>query len=262
MIRRLLLALALCSAAALAPLSARDLVGLDIIDRDTGQVLPEYGHRGQDWVAGVPGHRYSVRLRNTTGERVLVVLSVDGVNAVSGQSAAVSQGGYVLDPWETAEIAGWRKSLDDIAQFLFTDLPDSYAARTGRPDDVGVIGIAVFKERRVQPYYAPSAPPIASGRSQDQSASKSSAQSASSDRVMAEAAQQSLGTGHGQREWAPVGQTEFVRASRSPQQVSQLRYDDVSSLVAIGVLPRSYSQDVRSGPRAFPNGFVADPPRW
>ena len=192
MIRRLLLALALTSAAACSPLSARDLVGLDIIDRDTSQVLPEYGHRGQDWVAGVPGHRYSVRLTNTTGERVLVVLSVDGVNAVTGQTAAASQNGYVLGPWETAEIAGWRKSLDDIAQFLFTDLPDSYAARTGRPDDVGVIGIAVFKERRTQPYYAPSAPRIASGRAREQAANKSSAPAESADRAVAEAVQQQL----------------------------------------------------------------------
>ena len=48
------------------------------------------------------------------------MLSVDGVNAVTGQTASPSQGGYVLEPWETAEIAGWRKSLDDIAQFVFT----------------------------------------------------------------------------------------------------------------------------------------------
>ena len=257
----LVLALALSSVSACAPLAARDLVGLDVIDRDTGQVLPEYGHRGQDWVAGVPGHRYSVRLTNTTGERVLVVLSVDGVNAVSGETASASQNGYVLDPWETAEIAGWRKSLDDIAQFLFTDLPDSYAARTGRPDDVGVIGVAVFKERRAQPYYPPNAPPVASNQGRGQAAGKASASATSADRAMAEAAPQSLGTGHGQREWAPVGQTAFVRASRHPQQVSQLRYDDVDTLAAIGVLPRQYPIQLPNGPRAFPNGFVADPPR-
>ncbi len=46
MIRRLLFAPARprLPAAACSPLSARDLVGLDIIDRDTGQILPEYGH--------------------------------------------------------------------------------------------------------------------------------------------------------------------------------------------------------------------------
>lgn len=268
----LVLAIALTSTAACAPLSAQDLVGFNIIDRDTGQVLPEYGQRGQDWVAGVPGHRYSVRLTNTTGQRVLVVLSVDGINAVSGQTASASQNGYVLDAWETAEIAGWRKSLDDVAQFVFTDLPDSYAARTGRPDDVGVIGIAVFNERRVRPLYSPSLPPMASSRNgmRDQSANKAGAPASagSADRAMAqgsmaEAESQQLGTGHGQREWAPVGQTEFVRASRNPQQVSQVRYDDAAHLVAIGVMSRAYPPYVQSsGPRAFPNGFVADPPRW
>lgn len=256
MFRRLMLVLALTSTAACMPLSARDLVEMDVIDRDNGQWLPEYGHRGQTWIAGVPGHRYSVKLTNTTGQRVLVVLSVDGVNAVTGQDASPSQAGYVLEPWETAEIAGWRKSLNDIAQFLFTDLPDSYATRTGRPDNVGVIGIAVFRERQVRPVYAPASPPIAA----QERASGNAAKSAAADSAMAESAPQRLGTGHGQHEWAPVGQTEFVRASARPQQVTQLRYDDADSLAAIGVLPRPYTPYARTAPSAFPNGFVADPP--
>ena len=264
MSRRLLLALALAvTAACSSSLSARELVELDIVDRDTGHTLPEYRHRAQEWIAGTPGHRYSVRLTNTTGERVLVVLSVDGVNAVTGQTAAPSQAGYVLAPWETAEINGWRKSLSDVAQFVFTDLPDSYAARTGRPDNVGVVGIAVFRERQVRPVYAPTSPPIAAqSRERAANGAAKAAAPAAADRAMAaESAPQRLGTGHGQREWAPVGQTEFRRASSRPQQVSQLRYDDAESLIAIGVIPRPYRHYVRNSPRAFPNGFVQDPPR-
>ncbi|MBL0163667.1 MAG: hypothetical protein IPP82_08530 [Xanthomonadales bacterium] len=75
------------------------------------------------------------------------VLSVDGVNAVSGETASANQSGYVLDAWESTEINGWRKNLDEVAQFNFTSLPDSYAAQTGRPANVGVIGVAVFTER-------------------------------------------------------------------------------------------------------------------
>ena len=138
-----LLAAAMLSTGACASLQARPLVDIDLLDRDSGRILPEYGARGRIWVPGEPGHRYAVRLSNRSGQPVLVVLSVDGVNAVSGQDASPSQAGYVLAPWESAEIAGWRKSLDDVAQFYFTDLGDSYAARTGRPVNVGVVGIAV-----------------------------------------------------------------------------------------------------------------------
>jgi hypothetical protein len=268
MLRNLLvLSAALLAASACGPLSARPLVDLDVIDRDSGQWLPELPYRGDTWIAGVPGHRYAVRLTNHTGERMLVVLSVDGVNAVSGQTADPSQGGYVLDPWESAEIAGWRKSLDDVAQFVFTDLPDSYAARTGRPRNVGVIGIAVFREARPIAYEPPAPPPWledSRGNAAAQAkaaapAAESSARSAAADATYAGVAQQRNGTGHGEREWSPVGQTGFDRASTRPAQVVQLRYDDVDTLAALGIIPRA-PRWMPSTPQAFPAGFVPDPP--
>ena len=218
-------------------------------------------------MAGTPGHRYGVRLTNTSGERVLVVLSVDGVNAVTGQTASPAQAGYVLEPWESTEIAGWRKSLDDIAQFVFTDLGDSYAARTGRPRNVGVIGVAVFQESR--PRYYPHSRTFGGARGANTGATKPrrppppAASGMAREQAADSAARQSMGTGHGQREWAPVGQTSFVRATRSPAQVSELRYDDARRLMAIGVMPRDYAIRAMTAqwtPRAFPNGFVADPP--
>lgn len=276
-----LLAGAVLTATACTPAFGRPLVDLAVIDRDSGDWLPTYPHRGQQWIAGTPGHRYSVRLTNTSDRRVLVVLSVDGVNAVSGQTASPSQAGYVLDAWQSTEINGWRKSLDDVAQFVFTDLPDSYAARTGRPDNVGVIGVAVFEERpiyreiyreppRPYPYPYPQ-PPY--GRDQGRAESErrasngaaapaapASAAGKAREAVADSAAAQSIGTGHGAREWSPVSQTDFVRASRSPAQVIQFRYDDYRNLIARGIVPR-YRAPYRDGePRAFPNGFVADPP--
>jgi len=276
--KTLLLSLALLLTNACSPLAARSLVDVSVVDRDIGQSLRQYPHRGDTWVAGAPGSRYGVRLTNNTGERVLVVLSVDGINAVTGQTASPSQAGYVLEPWESAEIAGWRKSLDDIAQFVFTDLGDSYAARTGRPRNVGVIGVAVFRESRPRYYPSPlpslsredryeggsaksaSAPaPVASANGaarESRDAEAMQSRSASADR-------QSMGTGHGQREWAPVGQTDFVRATRAPAEVTELRYDDARRLIAIGAMPRQLLHPNRRDepPRAFPNGFVADPYR-
>lgn len=264
---KLLLALGVLLATAL-PVTARELVEVAVVDRDSGRTLPQYPHRGDRWIAGTPGHRYSVRLTNTSGRRVLAVLSVDGVNAVSGQTADPAQAGYVLGPYESAEISGWRKSLDDVAQFYFTDLGDSYAARTGRPRNVGVIGVAVFEERT---YYAPrpAPPPIAgNGRYEKGVAAPASAPVPQAREAMAEAsavsdstARQRIGTGHGEREWAPVGQTSFLRASRHPAQVSEVRYDDMRRLVAMGIVPRSRPYWRDQAPRAFPNAFVPDPYR-
>ncbi|HWH82115.1 MAG TPA: hypothetical protein VNU71_07745, partial [Burkholderiaceae bacterium] len=143
-----------CSTPAVA---AGSLVEVEIVDRGRDEVLPVYRARGARWIAGRPGSRYAVRLANRSGGRVLVVLAVDGVNAISGETAATGQGGYVLGPYQRAEITGWRKSMSEAAAFYFTALPDSYAARTGRPDNVGVIGVAVFRERERVAEVAPRA---------------------------------------------------------------------------------------------------------
>jgi hypothetical protein len=255
MLRTLLMFLAALMAAACTPLEARTLVDVSVVDRDNGQWLEPVRNRGQYWIAGTPGHRYSVRLTNTTGRHVLVVLSVDGINAVTGQTAHPSQTGYVLGPWQSSEIQGWRKSMDEVAQFVFTDLPDSYAARTGRPDNVGVIGVAVFEEA---PTWYDDSPAIA--RNEGKAASPAAEAAADGAR---QSAPQSMGTGHGAREWSQASRTEFERATRTPAQISEIRYDDVESLVARGVMrpyPRYRWTSPPDRPRAFPDGFVADPP--
>jgi hypothetical protein len=274
---------------------ARPMVDLSVVDRDTGNTLPTYAQYGKRYVPGEPGHRYALRLSNHTSQRVMVVLSVDGVNAVTGQTAGADQAGYVLDPWQTTEIAGWRKSYSDIAQFVFTAIDDSYASRTGRPDNVGVIGMAVFRERAPEPVYqppmyqpsvaerkdeggsydrryaardaAPAAAPPASMAAQAEGSGYASAK-AVGNMNRAEAADsvaQEIGTGHGEREYSPTSQTDFVRMSSSPQQVTQLFYDTPQQLVARGIMPRYYAHrwPRDNGPDAFPVGFVPDPsPSW
>ena len=138
------------SLAVSAAAHAGSLVDVSVIDRDSGTTLPTYAHDGKLYVAGTPGHRYGVRIVNRTNSRVLTVLSVDGVNAITGQTADPNQSGYVLGAYDSTEVDGWRKDMSEIAEFNFTNLGDSYAARTGRPNNVGVIGVAVFREK---PHY-------------------------------------------------------------------------------------------------------------
>lgn len=112
-----------------------------------GRTLPTYHHNGQDFAEAPPEGAYEIRLKNTTFARRLAVLSVDGVNVISGQDAGFDGPGYVLRPGETIHIKGWRRSDDTVAKFTFQPQEGSYANRTGRgTQNTGIIGVAVFAE--------------------------------------------------------------------------------------------------------------------
>jgi len=224
-------------------LGAGRLGQVEIIDARTGRSLPVYFDNGRHYVAGVPGQVYSIRIRNRTRTDLLAVVSVDGVNVVTGETAAVNQGGYILHQRQRFDISGWRKSLEQVASFCFTDLDDSYAVRTGRPDNVGVIGVAWFRPRVDAPFVEGFATP---GESPAPAAGKPEARSDSAER---------LGTGHGHRIESIVRYGQFERASEVPDEIVTIYYDSRANLIARGVIPGP-----RPGPEPFPHGFVADPP--
>jgi hypothetical protein len=240
---------------------AQALVDLQVLDLERHETLPRHPHRGRDYVEGQPGHRYAVVLQNLTGERVLAVVSVDGVNAISGQTAGSQQSGYVLGPWQRMEVRGWRKNLSEVAEFEFTALGDSYAARTGRPGNVGVIGVAAFRERRryYEPDIAMAAPPA--GKSHAGAAADAAAPARASEAERREsslAQRQQIGTGHGQRRWDAARTTQFEREGSRPNQVLSVWYDSTQALVARGILPRRWDRHY-GAPEAFPIGFAPDP---
>src|ERR1044071_297585 len=123
------------------------MVDVQVINRTTGATLQVYEHRGRHYIVGEPGHEYALSVTSRDGGRLMAVGSVDGVNIVSGETAATDQNGYVLGPWQNSTINGWRTTLQTTNAFYFTTVADSYAARTGRPDDLGVIGFAFFREK-------------------------------------------------------------------------------------------------------------------
>jgi hypothetical protein len=128
-----------------------NLADITVYDRVENRTLPIHHHNGRYYVVGKPGNEYQVRVANRGRGEILSVISVDGVNAVSGETANWSQTGYVLGAFQAFDVRGWRKSMDRIAAFYFTEHQNSYAARTGRPDNVGVIGIAVFRKKYEPP---------------------------------------------------------------------------------------------------------------
>src|SRR5208283_4977627 len=123
-------------------------------------------------------------------------------------------------------------------------LPDSYAARTGRPDNVGVIGVALYRERvlpiarddirHMDAARAESGPPQAATSAATPPARESVATDAA-----AQAAGERIGTGHGRNESSYASYTQFERASDTPVETIAIYYDSYENLLAQGVLVAS-----------------------
>jgi hypothetical protein len=235
---------------------------LELVD-ESGAVLPTFEHRGRTYVLGTKGRRYAVRVRNGTGARVEVVVSVDGRDAIDGRPSALGKRGYVVDPWGEVTVDGFRLSDASVAAFRFGSVASSYAARMGDARDVGVVGAAVFAEAprwtppppHYEPWYrsdgardeapgsaAESAPGISQGAPSAAPAPEAGASAAPAPEGRASAAPQrkaearpGLGTDFGEERASAVSRVSFERASPTPSALLAMRYDDRAGLVALGI---------------------------
>ncbi|MFZ6180520.1 hypothetical protein [Nannocystis pusilla] len=270
------------------------------IESGYGGALPTYQHRGSVFVAGQMGERYNIRVRNNSGERVEAVVTVDGRDVVSGQLGNYkTQRGYVLEPYGSVLIEGFRQSLDSVAAFRFTDVGNSYSGRWGTPQHVGVIGVAVFKENQprrqrreppppiaTRPYYEPyygdydargaesqsrSAPapaPAPADAPAAKSASPRGGGYAQEDAAAEYSRSPRLGTQYGETTYSSVREVTFERRhKRRPDVMMTVYYDSAENLRARGIIVDPYySPAPPHDPRPFPaaserhNQYAPPPP--
>jgi hypothetical protein len=249
-----------------------------------GNQLNTYNHRGATYVLGNYNTRYNVRITNHTGARVEAVLTVDGRDAVTGDVGNYkTQRGYVIDPYGSIVIDGFRKSMSSVAAFRFTNPGDSYSSRRGTPQNVGVVGVAIFKERRVvrrpmplrrhshrggahfdrQMSDAAEVAPSPSARAKSSSSDHASGRAGMSaggyvGRSAPSPKKNNLGTRYGETRHSPVVEVPFQRAHRSrPSHVLSAYYDDHGGLAARGIIVHGHAS---SNPQPFPNNRHFAPP--
>ncbi len=111
-----------------------------------------YWKRGRI-VVGKKGQKYSLVLKNLSRSRLEAVMSVDGLDVIDGKPASIKKRGYIVAPGKKLEVKGFRTSEDAVAAFRFSSVPHSYAnLRHGNTRNVGVMGLAVFSEKGVDPW--------------------------------------------------------------------------------------------------------------
>lgn len=114
-----------------------------------GKAATKYYHEGLFYVEGRKGTEYVLRFQNNTGERVLAVMSVDGLSIMDGEEASYESNGYIVGPYSAISVPGWRLDNDSVAKFKFGGSGAAYASKKGKGLNLGVLGCAVFKEKKM-----------------------------------------------------------------------------------------------------------------
>ena len=266
-----------------------DLVDVQVRVDDQPALLYFAPGRSHDrhYLQAFAGRNYSLVLRNNTGQRVAVLLAVDGLNAVSGEISRLraDEQMYVLSPWQTTTVRGWRTNLNEVRRFVFVDERRSYAERTGQANsDMGWIRVLAFREQPrlawIQPkahYRGNDSSPTPQESSRDRERESGDSRVAppsapqSNGKAVVPDAQDNLargeaneggtfpGTGWGDRRQDPVRRVEFTPMRLATDHL-KFRYEYDSGLRALGILPVHGDWRERLANRDGDAGF-AKPPR-
>jgi len=189
-----------------------------------GEERPEYVRDGTVYIEALRGREFSIRLTNSTPNRVAVALAVDGLNTIDAKHTDPwSASKWLIEPYGSVDIAGWQISGSTARSFYFTGEKDSYGAKLGRTRNLGVIEAVVYRER-VEPVY----------RYREESASRDRAAKPDDDYAA---------TGMGRHQAHPVEMVD-IDLDPTPFASFRTRYEFRAQLVRMGILPR-YERDER-----------------
>ncbi len=173
----------------------------------------------RSYIVAQDNERYTIRIRNNSSERVGLVIAVDGRNILSGEKSYLrpNEKMYVLQPYASADYAGWRTARNEVNRFFFTDMDNSYSAAWGDFSAMGIIAVAAFPEHHQQEQY------YTDRKHKGKMSGKVDKRG------------KSAGTGFGEERWSPSRAVEFV-AQQHPMMQEFIKYEYRSSLCRRGIV--------------------------
>ncbi len=230
------------------------VVDMEIVSDRRGP-LREYSTRSEhdtiqrSYIMAKNDERYRIKVSNRSNRRVGLVIAVDGRNIISGKKSYLQSDErmYLLEPFQTQEIEGWRTGRNRTHRFYFTDMDESYSADWGDYSAMGVVALAVFSERHQRvnrPGY--------NGMKRNKMAAGS------------KSLQREPGTGFGEQQWSPSREVRFVAEKRASSK-EFIKYEYRSTLCQRGIVRcrenhrknRFWDEDERNyGYAPFPSWYL------
>ena len=177
-------------------------------------------------------------------DRVAVALSVDGLNTIDARhTSAWNASKWVIEPYQTITISGWQVSSERARHFYFTNERDSYGAKLGQTENLGVISAVFFRERNriitaVPRDVVPSMGREADARAQSEAKSEASKAPLRNDDYAAPGIGRNL---HNDVRWVDMN-----LESQSAGEIT-IRYEFYPELLRLGVIPRRGSREDSRG---------------
>ena len=196
-----------------------------------GKSAQEYSHNGECFICAEKNTDYSIDIRSHIGRKSKVVLSVDGLDVMTGLQASSDAGGYIIPEYGHIEIPGWRLDNERVAKFRFGYNP--YAEYQKTPNNIGVIGAAFFLEKEKQMFRYSE---ITKGCGEGMKSF-------------------GIGTEFGSETNHHVRNVDF-EAEKYSKEIITIRYDTMENLKAVGII-KEYS---RFTANPFPGGIGCTPP--
>ena len=113
-----------------------------------GKPVKQFFHKTNHFIEAKVGSSYSVRIKNNSYSRALAVVTVDGLNVVSGLPQGNERGiGYIVSARDSLTVDGFRKNLQEVGSFEFCKKEESYCNEQGLAGNNGVIGVRIYNEK-------------------------------------------------------------------------------------------------------------------
>lgn len=126
-----------------------------------GNRCKQHYFQGRTYVEAKNGSEYVIEIKNNHYKRILSVISVDGLNVLTGKTATSNDSGYIIDAYASEKIKGFRFSDEEWAMFRFgykfNGKTYAQSKEDGSEKNCGIAGIRLFYEKEpVIVYSSPS----------------------------------------------------------------------------------------------------------
>jgi len=125
-------------------------IELEMVSAKNNRPMNEYSHEGKTFIESREGSTYALRIKNNTGQRVLAIVSIDSLNAITGKESTDSsdEAGYIVPAYGSYLVKGFRVDDDTVAAFSFVKKGKSYATSVGSGGGNGVVAVRIFEEKQ------------------------------------------------------------------------------------------------------------------